>query len=91
MDDNLWDAFSDFQITVMQSYGNGYLMLGTDDACQVTDDGNIAVDFDGEWLSIDGSFFSSTATSRRRPKMARFATPVPFQRFSTTESGSIWW
>jgi hypothetical protein len=48
MDDNLWDAFSDFQITVMQSYGDGYLMLGTDDAYQVTDDGNIAVDFDGE-------------------------------------------
>lgn len=58
MDDNLWDAFSDFQITVMQNYGDGYLMLGTDDAYQVTDDENIAVDFDGEWLSIDGSFFS---------------------------------
>ncbi|SES74958.1 hypothetical protein SAMN05216348_102190 [Olsenella sp. KH3B4] len=58
MDDNLWDAFSYFQITVMQNYGDGYLMLGTDDAYQVTDDENIAVDFDGEWLSIDGSFFS---------------------------------
>ncbi len=58
MDDDLWDAFSDFQITVMQNYGDGYLMLGTDDAYQVTDDENIAVDFDGEWLSIDGSFFS---------------------------------
>ena len=58
MDDGLWDAFSDFQITVMQDYGDGYLMLGTDDAYQVTDGGDIAVDFDGEWLSIDGSFFS---------------------------------
>lgn len=58
MDDNLWDAFSDFQITVMQNYGDGYLMLGTDDAYQVTDGGDIAVDFDGEWLSIDGSHFS---------------------------------
>ena len=58
MDDSLWSDFADFQITVMQNYDDGYLMLGTDDAYQVTDDGNIAVDFDGEWLSIDGSFFS---------------------------------
>lgn len=58
MDDSLWGDFADFQITVMQNYDDGYLMLGTDDAYQVTDDGNIAVDFDGEWLSIDGSFFS---------------------------------
>ncbi|MEE6159401.1 clostripain-related cysteine peptidase [Olsenella sp. YH-ols2221] len=58
MDDSLWGDFADFQITVMQKYDDGYLMLGTDDAYQVTDDGNIAVDFDGKWLSIDGSFFS---------------------------------
>ncbi len=58
MDDDLWDAFADFQITVMQNYDDGYLMLGTDDAYQVTDGGDIAVDFDGEWLSIDGSLFS---------------------------------
>lgn len=58
MDDNLWDAISDFQITVMQNYGDGYLMLGTDDTYQITDSGNIAVYFDGEWLSIDGSLFS---------------------------------
>ena len=58
MDDNLWGDFADFQITVMQNHDDGHLMLGTDDAYQVTDDGNIAVDFDGEWLSIDGSFCS---------------------------------
>lgn len=58
MDDDLWDAFADFQITVMQNYDDGYLMLGTDDAYQVTDGGDIAVDFDGEWLSINGSPFS---------------------------------
>ena len=58
MDDSLWGDFADFQITVMQNYDDGYLMLGTDDAYRVTDNGNVAVDFDGEWLSIDGSFFS---------------------------------
>lgn len=58
MDDSLWGDFADFQISVMQNYEDGYLMLGTDDAYQVTDDGNITVDFDGKWLSIDGSLFS---------------------------------
>lgn len=58
MDEGLWDAFSDFQVTVMQRHGDGYLMLGTDDAYQLTDDYDIAVDFDGEWLAIDGTHFS---------------------------------
>lgn len=62
MNNQLWNVFSNFQTTVMEEFGSGYMMLGRDDVYDQTSDGNIAVFYNNEWLTINGqpvSFFSN--------------------------------
>ena len=62
MTQDLWDVFSSFHVTVMEEYGNGYLMLGRDDVYDQTENNDIAVFYNYEWLTLGGqpvSFFSN--------------------------------
>ena len=62
MSDNLWNSFSSFSTTVMVDYEGGYLMLGRDNVYDQTDDGNIAIFFNNEWLTMKGqevSFYAN--------------------------------
>lgn len=58
MDDDAWSTMSDFYITVLERYGDGYLMLGSDNVYDVTDDDDIVVSYDGEWLCLNGQIVS---------------------------------
>ncbi|MGN0072177.1 MAG: clostripain-related cysteine peptidase [Atopobiaceae bacterium] len=69
MDDTLWDALADFQVSVMQRNPKNeaeYIYLGSDNVWDTDADDNIIVDFDGTWTAIDGhivSFFGDTPTA----------------------------
>ena len=52
--DDTWDDIEDIQLQVMIDDGEGYLDLGSDQLCDVTDDGSLIVDFDSTWTLIDG-------------------------------------
>lgn len=69
MDDTLWDALADFQVSVMQRNPKNeseYIYLGSDNVWDTDTYGNIIVDYDGTWTAIDGnivSFFGDTPTA----------------------------
>ena len=52
--DDVWDTITDIQLAVMIKYEDGYLDLGEDNVGSINDDGALAVDFDGTWISIGG-------------------------------------
>ena len=52
--DDTWSDIEDIQLQVMLDDGSGYIDLGSDQLCDVTDDGRLIVDFDGTWTLIDG-------------------------------------
>ena len=61
MTPDMWDAFSSFHTTVMEEANGGYLMLGRDDVYDQTDDDDIIVFYNTEWLTMCGqpvSYFS---------------------------------
>lgn len=58
MDDAMWSTMSDFYITVLEEYEDGYLMLGSDNVYDVTDDDDIVVSYDGQWLCLNGELVS---------------------------------
>ena len=63
MNDTMWNAFNSFHTTVMEEANGGYLMLGRDDVYDQTENGDIVVFYNNEWLTMGGqpvSFFSNT-------------------------------
>lgn len=54
LSDDTWSDIEDIQLQVMLDDGSGYIDLGSDQLCDVTDDGRLIVDFDGTWTLIDG-------------------------------------
>lgn len=63
--DQLWNAFSSFHTTVMEEAAGGYLMLGRDDVYDQTDNNDIIVFYNNEWLTMCGqpvAFFSNEPT-----------------------------
>lgn len=54
-DDDFWDKINDIELQVMISDdGEGYYDLGSDNAEIWTDDGDLLLDFDYTWVSING-------------------------------------
>lgn len=51
--EDVWDIITDVRISVMMKLDDGFVDLGSDNVGSVTDDGNLLVDFNGEWISID--------------------------------------
>ncbi|MBQ7774592.1 MAG: hypothetical protein IJ379_01600, partial [Lachnospiraceae bacterium] len=55
LDDETWDKITDIQLSVMAYYEDGYLDLGNDNLEMWSDEGNLVLDFDYYWVSIDGN------------------------------------
>ena len=49
-----WDLVVDIQIQVYLDDGEGYIELGSDDVFQFDEDGDLKVDFDNTWVSLNG-------------------------------------
>ena len=50
-----WEAITDIQLQVYLDDGEGYIDLGSDQTYDWTDDGDLILDFDNTWVSIDGN------------------------------------
>lgn len=49
-----WDVINNITCEVMIDDGEGYIDLGSDDYYETDNNGNLIVDFDGTWISING-------------------------------------
>lgn len=54
MTDEMMDLITDIQLSVMIGYEDGSLDLGNDNITSWTEDGNLLLDFDYTWVSVDG-------------------------------------
>ena len=54
MTDDEWDLVQNVQLNVFFDDGEGYIDLGMDNVYSFNDDGDLIIDFDGTWLTIDG-------------------------------------
>ncbi|MEX1378290.1 MAG: clostripain-related cysteine peptidase [Eubacteriales bacterium] len=54
MTDDEWDLIQNVQLNVFFDDGEGYIDLGMDNVHTFDDDGDLIIDFDGTWLTLDG-------------------------------------
>ena len=54
MSDDNWDLVQNVQLNVFFDDGEGYIDLGMDNVRTFNDDGDLIIDFDGTWLTLDG-------------------------------------
>ena len=54
MDEDRWDQVVSAELEVFIDDGNGYLDLGLDNVFEFDDDGDMIVDWDGTWLTLEG-------------------------------------
>lgn len=54
LSDDVWELITDVQLSVDVVYEDGYLELGNDNVTSWSESGNLLVDFDYTWVSIDG-------------------------------------
>lgn len=54
MSDDNWDLVQNVQLNVFFDDGEGYIDLGMDNVYSFNDDGDLIIDFDGTWLTLDG-------------------------------------
>lgn len=94
MNDSLWNVFSNFQTTVMEDYGTGYMMLGRDDVYDQTADGNIALFYNNEWLTINGqpvSFFSNAPSEEANGEYSHSGVIPALLNGQTYIEISVYW
>ncbi len=61
--DQEWDAIQDVQLNVFFDDGEGYIDLGMDNVYRFDEDGDLALEYDGTWLAINGNVVSYYMTS----------------------------
>jgi hypothetical protein len=54
LSDEDWDSITDISQWVYLDDGEGYIELGSDDVYNFDDDGDLQIDFDNTWVSLDG-------------------------------------
>lgn len=52
--DKEWSLIQSVELNVFIDDGTGFIDLGRDNVAQYTDNGDLLMDFDGTWLTIDG-------------------------------------
>ena len=53
MSDEEWELITDIQLQVFIDDGTGYIDLGSDQIYSFDDDGDLLIDFDNTWVSLD--------------------------------------
>lgn len=53
-----WDLVQDVQLNVFLDDGEGYIDLGMDNTYRFDEDGDLALEYDGTWLAINGHVVS---------------------------------
>ena len=66
LSDEQWESIVGAQLMVMLDDGEGYIDLGTSDTYEFDSDNDLIVDFDGNWVSLNGQVvpFYSTGTEQ---------------------------
>ncbi|MBQ0041869.1 MAG: hypothetical protein KBS85_00925 [Lachnospiraceae bacterium] len=62
--DSDWDIISSLESQVYLLYDDGYLMLGSDDYVETTDDGDLVIAYDCNWLHMNGCIASYYAVEK---------------------------
>ena len=91
---NLWDVFSSFKMTVMEKYGDGLIMLGTDDVYDQTAEGDIVLFYNNEWLTIEGqpvSFFANEPSAEQNGEYSHSGTIPAMLNGDTYIEISVYW
>lgn len=94
MTDELWESAASFEITVLEEYEDGYVMLGSDNVYDVDEDGNIVVSYDGTWLALGGeavSFYCDPVTELSDGTYACSGTIPALLNGETRIDIYVWW
>lgn len=62
--DSDWGIISDIELRVYLNYDDGYLMLGSDDYFEMTDTGELVIDYDCKWLHVNDCLASYYALEK---------------------------
>lgn len=93
MNANMWKVFSSFSTTVMEEYGDGYIMLGSDDVYDQEGD-DIVVFYNNEWLTINGqpvSFFANEVQENANGEYSHSGIIPAMLNGSTYIEISVYW
>lgn len=64
--DSDWLIISSLETQVYLNYDDGYLMLGSDDYVEITDEGNLAIEYDCNWLHVNDCIASYYALEKEQ-------------------------
>jgi len=52
--DEQWDTITDCELNLLIDDGKGYIDMGLDNVAEYTDEGDLIMDWDGTWLTLNG-------------------------------------
>lgn len=61
-----WLIISSLETQVYLCYDDGYLMLGSDDYVEITDEGNLAIEYDCKWFHVNDCIASYYALEKEQ-------------------------
>lgn len=76
LSDEDWDLITNITCEVFYDDGEGYIDLGSDDYYETDNAGNLIVDFDGCWLSIDDYIVPYYAITNNNSKNSKGKIPA---------------